>query len=312
MRRVFPLLAALLLSFPRAFAAPSGPDATWRVVADRYQAPASTPRSIAGHDLGITASEPVELTLRDALSLALQRNPELGPAQPRHSWRERMTTLAGIWPVAAIFLIVFGGIYGGVFTPTEGAAVGAVATFVAGLAMRELDFEGIKRSFLATAETSGMIFMIFVGADMLNSALALSQLPAQLAQQVAGLGLPPLMIVVGILLFYIVLGSVMDELSMILLTIPVLFPTVMGLDLYGLAPTDKAIWFGILVLMVVEIGLIAPPVGLNVYVVNGMARDVPMSETYRGVFPFLVSDAIRVALLVLFPPLSLWLVHLLT
>ncbi|MFO1283172.1 MAG: TRAP transporter large permease [Burkholderiales bacterium] len=247
-----------------------------------------------------------------AIALTVQRNPELGPAQPRHSWRERMTTLAGIWPVAAIFLIVFGGIYGGVFTPTEGAAVGAVATFVAGLAMRELDFEGIKRSFLATAETSGMIFMIFVGADMLNSALALSQLPAQLAQQVAGLGLPPLMIVVGILLFYIVLGSVMDELSMILLTIPVLFPTVMGLDLYGLAPTDKAIWFGILVLMVVEIGLIAPPVGLNVYVVNGMARDVPMSETYRGVFPFLVSDAIRVALLVLFPPLSLWLVHLLT
>jgi TRAP-type C4-dicarboxylate transport system permease large subunit len=197
-----------------------------------------------------------------------------------------------------------------VFTPTEGAAVGAVSTFVAGLATRELDLAGMKRAFLATAETSGMIFMIFVGADMLNSALALSQLPAALADTVAHLGVPPLMVVAAILVFYIALGCVMDELSMILLTIPVLFPSVMALELFGLNPTEKAIWFGILVLMVVEIGLIAPPVGLNVYVVNGMARDVPMSETYRGVMPFLASDAVRVTLLLLFPSISLWLVRL--
>jgi TRAP-type C4-dicarboxylate transport system permease large subunit len=123
------------------------------------------------------------------------------------------------------------------------------------------------------------------------------------------MGLPPLLVIVAILAFYIVLGCVMDELSMILLTIPVIFPAVMGLELFGLNPTEKAIWFGILVLMVVEIGLIAPPVGLNVYVVNGMARDVPMAETYRGVVPFLVSDAVRVTLLLLFPVISLWLVR---
>jgi TRAP-type C4-dicarboxylate transport system permease large subunit len=204
---------------------------------------------------------------------------------------------------------VFGGIYGGVFTPTEGAAVGAVSTFVAGLAMRELDLAGIKRAFLATAETSGMIFMIFVGADMLNSALALSQLPAALAESIATMGLPPLLVIVAILAVYIVLGCGMDELSMIQLTNPVIIPAVMGLELFGLNPTEKAIWFGILVLMVVEIGLIAPPVGLNVYVVNGMARDVPMAETYRGVVPFLVSDAVRVTLLLLFPVISLWLVR---
>jgi len=156
-----------------------------------------------------------------------------------------------------------------------------------------------------------MIFMIFFGADMLNSALALSQMPNQLALTVAGLGLPPLAVMVGILLFYVVLGCVMDELSMILLTIPVLFPVLMALDFYGLGPTDKAIWFGILVLTVVEIGLIAPPVGLNVYVVNGLARDVPMAETYRGVVPFLITDAFRLALLIAFPILSLWLVRLL-
>jgi tripartite ATP-independent transporter DctM subunit len=245
-----------------------------------------------------------------AIGVVVRLHPEQGPAQPRHSWSERLTTLRGVWPVVAIFFVVFGGIYGGVFTPTEGAAVGAVSTFVAGLALRELDLAGIKRAFLGTAETSGMIFMIFVGADMLNSALALSQLPAALADTVAHLGVPPLMVIVTILVFYILLGCVMDELSMILLTIPVLFPSVMALDLFGLNPTEKAIWFGILVLMVVEIGLIAPPVGLNVYVVNGLARDVPMSETYRGVMPFLASDAVRVTLLLLFPAISLWLVRL--
>jgi tripartite ATP-independent transporter DctM subunit len=244
------------------------------------------------------------------IGVVVRRHPEQGPAMPRHSWSERLVTMRAVWPVVAIFFVVFGGIYGGVFTPTEGAAVGAVSTFVAGIATRELDIAGIKRAFLSTAETSGMIFMIFVGADMLNSALALSQLPAALADTVAHLGLPPLMIIVGILIFYILLGCVMDELSMILLTIPVLFPSVMALDLFGLNPTEKAIWFGILVLMVVEIGLIAPPVGLNVYVVNSLARDVPMSETYRGVMPFLASDAVRVTLLLLFPAISLWLVRM--
>ena len=154
--------------------------------------------------------------------------------------------------------------------------------------------------------------MIFLGADMLNSALALSQMPNQLAGVVSSLGWPPLLIVAGILLFYVLLGCVMDELSMIILTIPVLFPSVMALDLWGLNPTDKAIWFGILVLCVVEFGLIAPPVGLNVYVINSLARDVPMSETYRGVVPFLISDVVRVTLLMLFPMLTLWLVHIIS
>ena len=146
---------------------------------------------------------------------------------------------------------------------------------------------------------------------MINAAPPLSQLPARLAEWVGALPVAPLAIVAAVLLFYVVLGCVMDELSMLLLTIPVVFPAVMGLDLWGLALEDKAIWFGILVLMVVEIGLIAPPVGLNVYVVGGIAREVPMAETYRGVLPFLVSDALRVLLLLAFPLLSLGLVRLL-
>jgi C4-dicarboxylate transporter, DctM subunit len=246
-----------------------------------------------------------------AIGVYVRRHPGHGPALPRQAWRERLTTLRDVWPVAAIFLVVFGGIYGGIFTPTEGAAVGAVGTFLGGLANRELSHRAIRRSFIGAAETSAMIFMIFLGADMLNSALALSQMPAQLANVVGTLQVAPIVIVAGVLLLYVLLGCVMDELSMILLTVPVVFPAIMALDLFGLDATEKAIWFGILVLMVVEIGLIAPPVGLNVYVINGLARDVPMSETYRGVVPFLVSDFLRVLLLLFFPIVSLWAVRLL-
>jgi C4-dicarboxylate transporter, DctM subunit len=218
-----------------------------------------------------------------------------------------MQALAGIIPIAIIFLLVFGGIYGGLFTPTEGAGVGAAATFVAALIKREINWAKFKQCFYATAESSAMIFLIFIGADLMNSALALTQVPNQLAAVVGGWGLSPLMVVAAILLFYVVLGAVMDELSMILLTIPIFFPMVMGLD-FGMPKESVAIWFGIMVLMVVGFGLLAPPVGLNVYVVNGMAKDVPIAESYRGVMPFLVSDTLRTLLLLFFPAISLWLV----
>jgi tripartite ATP-independent transporter DctM subunit len=232
-----------------------------------------------------------------------------GPAEARQAWRARLTTLVGVWPVLLIFVLVFGGIYGGVFTATEAAAVGAALTLIVGVVRGELRWPGINRALLATAETTAMIFMIFVGADMLNSALALSQMPARVAEFVAHLNLPPLAVVAAILLMYIVLGGVMDELSMLLLTLPVLLPTVLGLDLMGLSVESKAIWFGILVLCVVNIGLIAPPVGLNVYVIHGLARHVPMARTYRYVFLFLAADAVRMLLLLAFPLLSLWLVQ---
>ena len=209
--------------------------------------------------------------------------------------------------IAAIFLLVFGGIYGGWFTPTEGAAVGAAATFVAALAKREITWAKFKHCFYATAEASAMIFMIFLGADIMNAALALTQVPAQLAAVVQGWGLAPLMVVSGILLLYVGLGAVMDELSMLLLTIPIFFPMIMGLD-FGMSKELTAIWFGIMVLMTVGFGMLAPPVGLNVYVVNGLAKDVPIAESYRGVMPFLASDTLRTLLLLFFPAISLWLV----
>ena len=222
---------------------------------------------------------------------------------------EKLTlqSLKGVLPIAAVFTVVFGGIYGGFFTPTEGAGVGAAATFVAALLKRELTMEKFRQCFYATAEGSAMIFMIFIGADVMNSSLALTQVPAQLSSVVLGWGLAPLMVVSAILLFYVVLGAVMDELSMILLTIPIFFPMVMGLD-FGMPKSDVAIWFGIMVLMTVGFGMLAPPVGLNVYVVNSMARDVPISESYKGVMPFLISDTVRTIVLLLFPGITLWLV----
>lgn len=218
-----------------------------------------------------------------------------------------LSALMGILPIAIVFLIVFGGIYGGLFTPTEGAAVGAASTFVAALLKREITWAKFKHCFYATAESSAMIFLIFIGADVMNASLTLTQIPAQLAAVVGGWGLSPVMVVVAIMLLYVVLGAVMDELSVLLLTIPIFFPMIMSMD-FGMSKEYTAIWFGIMVLMTVGFGLLAPPVGLNVYVVNGMAKDVPMSESYRGVMPFLISDTIRTIVLLLFPPISLFLV----
>ena len=222
----------------------------------------------------------------------------------------RASTLS-VMPILGIFLIVFGGIYGGFFTPTEGAAVGAAATLISAVLRRELSWSGFKECFYATAESSGMIFLIFLGADVMSGALALSGATNHLSTFVNGLGWSPFAIVAAILLFYVVLGAVMDELSMILLTIPIFFPLVMGLD-FGMPRESVAIWFGIMVLMVVEFGLLAPPVGLNVYVVNSMAKDVPIAESYRGVMPFLVSDTLRTLLLLFFPGICLWFVGLIS
>ncbi|MGZ9031779.1 MAG: TRAP transporter large permease [Burkholderiaceae bacterium] len=243
-----------------------------------------------------------------AIALFMRIRPHLGPPEERLQWRQRLAVLGGVVPVMTIFLIVLGGIYGGVFTATEAAAIGVLLTAVDGFAIGQLTTKRVGQALLFTAQTTGAIFMIFIGADMLNASLALTHMPALIADLVAHVDLSPLLVMSAVLLFYIVLGGVMDELSMLLLTLPVVFPAVMQLPLFGLALEDKALWFGVLLLTVVNIGLIAPPVGLNVYVVGMQARDVPVARTYRYVLVFLAADALRLALLVSLPVLSLWLV----
>ena len=246
-----------------------------------------------------------------AIAISVRMVPGQAPDNDVVSEKITLQTLAGVVPIGIVFMIVFGGIYGGLFTPTEGAAVGAASTFVAALLKRELTLDKLKTCFYATAVGSAMIFMIFLGADLMNAALALTQVPAQMSGVVLSWGLSPLAVVSAILLFYVVLGAVMDELSMILLTIPIFFPMVIGMD-FGMPKESVAIWFGIMVLMTVGFGLLAPPVGLNVYVVNSLAKDVPIAESYRGVMPFLISDVFRTLLLLFFPGISLWLVKYIT
>jgi C4-dicarboxylate transporter DctM subunit len=204
---------------------------------------------------------------------------------------------------------VLGGIYGGWFTPTEAAAIGTVGTGICAFTLGKMRLAEFKEVLLGTGVTTAMIFMILLGADVMNAFLALSQLPNTLAEVIGGSGLPPFLILAGILVLYLILGCVMDTMSMILLTIPIFFPVIMGLDFYGLDQTEKAIWFGILALMVVEIGMITPPVGMNVYVISSMAKDISMREAFRGVVPFLISDVTRVIILVLFPSITLCLVR---
>jgi tripartite ATP-independent transporter DctM subunit len=247
-----------------------------------------------------------------AIAVYVRIRPEAGPANVERTWRERLGALREVWPVATLFVVVIGGIYGGVFTPTEAAAIGTVGALFFAVWLGGMRWKAFFECLAGTAEAAGMIFLILLGADVLNVFLALTQMPGELASWVVGLGLPPLAVLAVIMGIYVVLGCLMDSLSMILLTVPIFLPMVMGMDFHGLDPTEKAIWFGILALMVVEIGLITPPVGMNVYIINSLARDVPMAETFRGVVPFLISDAVRVVLLVAFPILSLWLVRLLT
>jgi C4-dicarboxylate transporter DctM subunit len=230
--------------------------------------------------------------------------PEVEVDPPPFRW----DSLWGVVPIAFVFGLVFGGIYGGYFSPTEGAGVGAGAALMAAVAKREMTWRKFIQSFLSTAEATAMIFLIFIGADVLNSALALTQIQTQLVQIISGWQVSPIWVMVGIVVLHVLLGCVTEELSIVLLTIPIFFPVVMSLD-FGMAKEATALWFGILILMVISFGMIVPPMGLNVYVVNGMARNVPLSETFHGVLPFLISDFIRIGLMLAFPQLALWLVQ---
>ena len=243
------------------------------------------------------------------IKIVVTINPAAGPAGPRVAWPERMKALLQVAPVLGVFVVVIVGIYGGWANPTEAAAIGAAACGILAIVTGGMRMRGVLDSALGTAQATAMIFLVLMGADMLNTALALSQMPTELATWVKASDLSPMVVMVVILIIYILLGCVMDSLAMILLTIPIFYPVVMGLEFHGMTATDKSIWFGILALMVVEIGLVHPPVGMNVYIINRLAKDVPLTETFKGVMPFLASDLLRIILLLAFPAISLVLVR---
>lgn len=254
---------------------------------------------------GLMAMTGYMLVIRILVTL----DPQAGPAGEKHSWTERLTATLAVLPVMGVFAVVIVGIYGGWANPTEAASIGAAACGILAVVTGGLRWKGIKESLMGTAYATAMIFMVLLGADLLNSGLAITQLPTELAEWVKTSGLPPMAVLIAILLIYVLLGCVMDSLAMILLTIPIFYPMVMGLDFFGMSVPDKSVWFGILALMVVEIGLVHPPVGMNLFIIQKLAKDVPYMETAKGVMPFLASDFMRIGFLIAFPAISLWLVR---
>ncbi len=233
--------------------------------------------------------------------------PDQAGTHPRLPYGQRFKALLAVWPVLIVFGLVVGGIYNGWFTPTEGAAVGAMGTGLIALFSRSLNWAVFRDSILQTATGTGMIFFIVLGAGFYNGFLALTQVPQELSGWVTAQGFSPWTVMVMILIFYLVLGCLMDSLSMILLTIPIFWPVIQTLD-FGMTTEEVAIWFGILVLIVVEVGLITPPVGMNLFIINNMDKETPMVATYKSVLFFVGSDIVRVVILMLFPVITLILI----
>ncbi len=230
--------------------------------------------------------------------------PGSGPEADPVSRREFAEATFGVLPVVVIFGLVIGGIYFGFFNPTPAAAIGVFLVLVYGMAMRLIGLVELRDSLLSTAKTSGMIYLIMLGAEMLEIFMSRGGVPQAAAAMMADSGLSPHVILILLLAALIVLGCLMDSLSMILLAIPFFWPVISELD-FGLTPEETKIWFGILALVVVELGLITPPVGMNVFVINAMARDVPMSETFKGALPFFMVELVRVAILIAVPSVVL-------
>jgi tripartite ATP-independent transporter DctM subunit len=235
-----------------------------------------------------------------AAAIVTARNPSLGPPGERSSWAERLAALKAIWGVLVLFGIVMGGMYGGWFTPTEAAGIGAMGGFLFALVRGTLSVPVLVDILVSSARTTAMLFTILIGASVFASFANFTSMPNDLKDFVEQFQIHPITVIVAICFVYVLLGTAMEELSMILLTVPIFFPLVTHL---GFDP----IWFGVLIVCVVEIGMISPPVGMNVFVLRSVLPDVPTSQIWKGVMPFLYADILRLGVLIAFPIITLWL-----
>jgi C4-dicarboxylate transporter, DctM subunit len=252
---------------------------------------------------GILPGIVMTLLYMSAVLYMVTRNPAFGPPGPHNTMREKIFSLYKVWGMLFLFLLVMGGMYAGWFTPTEAAAVGAFGAFIVSLLKRRVSWKGFSTCLLETGKTTAMLVTIFIGAMIFNYFIAVTTLPMELAQWVTSSGLSRYAILFLILLLYLFLGCIMDSASMIILTIPIIYPLVEGLQFHP-------IWFGVIVVILCEIGNLTPPVGLNIFVLQGIAPRVPITDIYRGIFPFIVAAFIGMILLVIFPQIALFLPNL--
>jgi tripartite ATP-independent transporter DctM subunit len=238
--------------------------------------------------------------LMAGIAVVTARDPEHAPPGEKMSWPERWRALRGIWGVVLLVVVVLGGIYGGFFTATEGAGFGAAGAFLFALLRGRLTWAILGQVLVESARTTAMLFTLLIAATLFANFVNFTSLPFDLKEWITQSGLSPVMIIVAMMGVYVVLGTVMEELTMVLLTIPLFFPIVTSL---GFDP----VWFGVLVVMIVQIGLISPPVGMNLFVLNALLPDVPLVQIFRGCWPFVAIMVGVLGLLIAFPALSLWL-----
>ena len=227
-------------------------------------------------------------------------NPKFLPRAPRHTWSERVSSVRDVWATMLLFLFVIGGLYGGLFTPTEAGGMGAGGAFLIGVLRGKLDRTEIRRSLLQATRTAAAVFTVLIGALLFGYFLTVTQTPQKVTEFLTGLGIGRYGVLALIMLMYLVLGCLMDSLAMVILTVPIIFPVMMHL---GFDP----IWFGIIIVMTVELGLIHPPVGMIVFVIKSVVQEVSFSTIFKGVLPFIITDLIRLVILIAFPIIALWL-----
>ncbi len=246
-----------------------------------------------------------------AVQFVVWRDPDAGPRGERFDWPARLQALRGVWGTLLLFVLVIGGIYGGVFTPTEAAGIGAGGAFLLALTQGVTSPRAIYGVLIDSARTSAMLFTVLFGALIFSNFVNRAGLPDELLSLVTGMDISPLAVIAIILLIYVVLGCIFESLSMLLLTIPIFFPVIKSLGYDGMGEETILVWFGIIAVVVTEISLITPPVGLNVFVISGVLKDVKTTTVFKGVTPFWCVDIIRLAILVLLPGIALFLPNLL-
>ncbi len=252
---------------------------------------------------GILPAVFITICFAVAIFIYCWKYPEQGPAGEKFTWKERFRSLGSTGETLTVFVLVMGGLFTGIFTPTEAGGIGSAAVLGVAALRRRISWQGFVKSINETLKTSCMVLLLVAGAVIFGHFLAVTRIPFEVANWIAGVNLPPFAVVLMIMLVYLIGGCFIDALALIMLTIPIFYPIILNL---GYDP----IWFGVVIVLVTQMGVITPPVGINVFVVAGIAKDVPLETIFKGVLPFLIALIVGTVIIIAVPPITLWLPNL--